>query len=281
MTSPLALLADQLAGAGLSARPDEPLHRHTVARLGGKADLLAIAENADQLALACQAGWAAQVPVRVVGGGANILFADAGWRGLIIVNHAKHYQLSEEADATLLVAESGLVLPQVARLTIDLGLAGFTWAVGVPGTIGGAAINNAGAHGRDTAANIAWAEVLTPNQGPRQWLPAELAYRAAPSALQAEAAEFTAYRKRTQPPGASLGSMFKNPPGDYAGRLIEAAGLKGTQIGGVMISPVHANFFVNTGAGTAADYQALIALAQEAVLEKFGVQLALEIELIG
>jgi UDP-N-acetylmuramate dehydrogenase len=99
--------------------------------------------------------------------------------------------------------------------------------------------------------------------------------------LQAHAEEFIAHRKRTQPPGASLGSMFKNPSGDYAGRLIEAAGLKGTQVGGVIISPVHGNFFVNTGNGTASDYLQLIELARQMVLEKFGVELALEIELIG
>ncbi len=90
-----------------------------------------------------------------------------------------------------------------------------------------------------------------------------------------------AHRKQTQPPGASLGSIFKNPPGDYAGRLIEAAGLKGFAIGGVQISPVHANFFVHTGQGTASDYRALIEHAQAAVEARFGVALALEIECIG
>jgi UDP-N-acetylmuramate dehydrogenase len=102
-----------------------------------------------------------------------------------------------------------------------------------------------------------------------------------PDDLNAKADEFVAYRKRTQPPGASLGSIFKNPPGDYAGRLIEAAGLKGTCSGNVMISPVHANFIVNTGEGTAKDYRTLIDLAHDTVLQKFGVALELEIELVG
>lgn len=101
-----------------------------------------------------------------------------------------------------------------------------------------------------------------------------------PTALLATAEGYTAHRKRTQPPGASLGSMFKNPPGDYAGRLIEAAGLKGTQIGGVIISPLHGNFFVNTGGGTAADYLGLVRLAQESVRAQFGVDLELEVEVI-
>ena len=102
-----------------------------------------------------------------------------------------------------------------------------------------------------------------------------------PTELTKIAEGFVAHRKKTQPPGASLGSMFKNPPGDYAGRLIEAAGLKGSQIGGVQISPVHGNFFVNVGHGTAADYNALIELAQKSVLDKFGIALELEIERIG
>jgi UDP-N-acetylmuramate dehydrogenase len=102
-----------------------------------------------------------------------------------------------------------------------------------------------------------------------------------PAELARRADEFVARRKETQPPGASMGSMFKNPPGDYAGRLIDAAGLKGTQIGGAQISSVHANFFVNTGAATAADVKALIDLARKQVQQRFGVALELEIELIG
>jgi UDP-N-acetylmuramate dehydrogenase len=98
---------------------------------------------------------------------------------------------------------------------------------------------------------------------------------------EARAAEFTDKRKRTQPPGASLGSMFKNPPGDYAGRLIEAAGLKGTRVGHAEISPVHANFFVNLGGASAMDIYSLICLAREQVSQKFGVTLELEIELVG
>jgi UDP-N-acetylmuramate dehydrogenase len=102
-----------------------------------------------------------------------------------------------------------------------------------------------------------------------------------PLELARRADEFVARRKETQPPGASIGSMFKNPPGDYAGRLIDAAGLKGTQIGGAQISSVHANFFVNTDDASAADVKALIDLAREQVQQRFGVTLELEIELVG
>jgi UDP-N-acetylmuramate dehydrogenase len=102
-----------------------------------------------------------------------------------------------------------------------------------------------------------------------------------PAEIQAKIAQFNTRRKATQPPGASMGSMFKNPPGDFAGRLIEAAGLKGTRIGNAEISPVHANFFINTGETRAEDIKALIDLAKQTVFEKFGVKLELEVELIG
>jgi UDP-N-acetylmuramate dehydrogenase len=125
--------------------------------------------------------------------------------------------------------------------------------------------------------------VLKSNRGQYIVLTATLALEAGhnPDELNAKSEEYVAYRKRTQPPGASLGSIFKNPPDDYAGRLIEATGLKGSVIGGVQISPVHANFIVNMGEGTAADYRALIELARKTVQEKLGVTLELEIELIG
>jgi UDP-N-acetylmuramate dehydrogenase len=175
----------------------------------------------------------------------------------------------------------------------------------VPGTIGGAAINNAGAFGGDMADSVQYVTVHAPGEVVRYSCD-EMAYayrssilkeRQTPflvtlvtlqltpgdaTVLAAQAAENVAQRKETQPPGATLGSIFKNPPGDYAGRLIEAAGLKGTQRGHVQISPVHANFFVNvSGQGSAADYFALIQLAQEQVAAQFGVQLEPEISFVG
>jgi UDP-N-acetylmuramate dehydrogenase len=169
-------------------------------------------------------------------------------------------------------------------------------------------IYNAGAHGGDMAQSVRWVEVLSLEDRPHVevWGVTQMRYDYRysvlkgdrghyvilgatlilkpghdPDTLNAKADEFVAHRKRTQPPGASLGSIFKNPPGDYAGRLIEAAGLKGTTSGHVQISPVHANFIVNLGDGTAADYRKLIELARDTVKEKFGVALELEIELIG
>jgi UDP-N-acetylmuramate dehydrogenase len=277
---------------------------------------LIVVRTLRDLLAAVSCAWELDLPCRILGGGANVLVSDAGFRGLVIVNRAGHVTFSKDG---LVRAESGANLGALARRCVTRGLAGLEWAVSIPGTVGGAIINNAGAHGGDMAHNLRDVTLYFPGQtSPSDPLSVhgegvvkeiwfvermEYAYRASAlkgstkrfvvasatlalspgadaAALRAKVDEYIAHRKRTQPPGASLGSMFKNPPGDYAGRLIEAAGLKGRQIGGVQISPVHANFFVNTGGGTASDYLALIRLTQETVQAQFGVALELEIELI-
>jgi UDP-N-acetylmuramate dehydrogenase len=221
-------------------------------------------------------------------------------------------------------AESGVNFGVLARLAAQRGLGGLEWAAGIPGTLGGAVVGNAGAHGGDVAGNLLVAEILhqEPAGGPRpavrqEWPQERLGFvyrgsvlksghqgpsgaqrpadivlaarlrleRSTPEAVQAKLDEFVAYRRRTQPPGASMGSMFKNPPGDYAGRLIDAAGLKGAQVGSVQISPVHGNFFINLGAAeaqaSASDIYRLLDLARRSVADRFGVWLEPEIELVG
>ncbi len=292
---------------GAAVRLNEPLGRYCVARLGGPADVLIEADSVDQLAAVLIVCWRYNFLTRIIGGGANVLIADAGYRGVIVVNQARGLQIAPSTGMVL--ADSGVSLTQLARETINSGLTGFEWAIGVPGTVGGAVVNNAGAHGREVAANLQSVEVLIAPNHRDIWPVEKLDYRYRESALKhrgadqpavavlraqiqfsawnnpadlrAKAVEYQAQRKRSQPPGASLGSMFKNPPGDYAGRMIEAAGLKGSQIGGVQISPIHANFFVNVGGGTASDYLALIQLAQTTVRTRFGISLELEVELIG
>lgn len=283
---------------------NDPLARYTVARLGGPADAVVEVSHCTALADAALLCWQAGWPVRIIGGGANVLFSDQGFRGVIVINHAKGTTI--DAEQGTVSAQSGVGLITLARETMSHGLAGFEWAIGIPGTIGGAVVNNAGAHGGDMASCLLSADLLIEPDRRETWGLPELAYhyresalkRSAfryvvlsadlhfspghdPAQLRARADEYSAHRRRTQPPGASLGSMFKNPPNDYAGRLIEGAGLKGTRIGGVVISPAHANFFVNAGGGTAADYRALIQLTRETVQTKFGIELALEVELIG
>lgn len=283
-----------------------PIAKYTAARLGGKADLLAIAHTTTALLQAVI--WAHEQNMQwvIIGGGANVLIADKGFRGLVILNRARNARIDEETGRV--VADSGVGLTTLARRCTSHGLKGLEWGVSVPGTLGGAIVNNAGAHGADMASNLFSAEIvdLTQSTIPATWSLEDMEYDYRHSAIKGQhqrfvvlsatlqlephqdsamltqaADEFVAYRKRTQPPGASLGSMFKNPPGDYAGRLIEAANLKGYRIGGVEVSPVHANFFVNDGDATAADYAALIAHVQQTVLAQFGVALELEIEQIG
>ena len=298
---------------GRQAAHDEPMSRHTTFRIGGPADLVVEASSADDLRDIVLLARGLKVPYLVLGAGSNILVSDAGIRGLVILNKAKNARfLISDAKSQMVEAESGAILPTLARECIQRGLAGLEWAIGVPGTVGGAVVGNAGAHGGDIAHLLAAATILDPYGNVRDWSAQELefAYRSSvlksqirnsPSAihkpvvlaaefelkqssredLQARASEFTERRKRTQPPGASVGSMFKNPPGDYAGRLIEAAGLKGSHVGGAEISTVHANFFVNVGGASAGDVYSLICLARERVAAQFGVTLALEIELVG
>ncbi len=278
-----------------------PLAPYTAARLGGAADMLLAVHHADELAQAVQLLWQADLPFHILGGGSNVLVSDAGVRGVVLLNRARAVRFSEHS----VWAESGANLGNIARQAARKGLSGLEWAVSIPGTVGGAVFGNAGAHGGETAAQLQLAEILHPAQGRIQVSPADLGYAYRSSALkrgelpgvvlsaafrlepapveriQQQMAAFVEHRKRTQPPGASMGSMFKNPPGDYAGRLIEAAGLKGTRIGGAEISPVHANFFINHGDATASDLYQLICLARETVARKFGITLELEIELLG
>jgi UDP-N-acetylmuramate dehydrogenase len=276
---------------------------YTSARIGGPADSLITAHSADELAEIVTRLWALDLDYLILGGGSNVLVSDQGVRAMVILNKAKTVRFDHDPQSAVW-AESGVVFANLARRTADKGLAGLEWAVAVPGTVGGAVYGNAGAFSGDMAGNLIWSELLTPS-GREQW-PVErmnYGYRSSllkggkvsgvvlsaylrlelstKEAVRVKIDEFTRQRKATQPPGASMGSMFKNPPGDFAGRLIEAAGLKGTRIGNAEISPVHANFFINHGETRASDVRALLELAQKTVADKFGVELELEIEMIG
>ncbi len=200
--------------------------------------------------------------------------------------------------------ESGVVFSNLANRCASKGFSGLEWGATVPGTIGGAVYGNAGAFGGDTAGNLIWAELLTKN-GREEYAVEQMGYgyrtsilkRGEVNAIVLSAAmrlknatkqevsvkieQFSGHRKASQPPGASMGSMFKNPAGDFAGRLIEAAGLKGTRIGNAEISTLHGNFFINHGKTNASDIRALIDLTRKTVKEKCGVELELEIELVG
>jgi UDP-N-acetylmuramate dehydrogenase len=290
---------------------DESLARYTAARLGGSADWLYVArDSVDELAEVVSEAWAEGVPVRLLGGGANVLISDKGIRGLTVINKVSEVTFGDWHDGRSACATSGTALTTLANRCQAQGLTGMEWAVAVPGTVGGAIVNNAGAHGMDTAQSVADVVVLEAGRGPKLYTTADLDYgyrhsmlkarenrdylvllatftlaKDDPAAIRERMTEFNNYRKETQPPGASLGSIFKNPDGDYAGRLIEAAGLKGHRIGNAMVSPVHANFFINVQdsatPASADDYRALIDDVREKVAADSGVELALEIELVG
>ncbi|WKZ47274.1 MAG: UDP-N-acetylmuramate dehydrogenase [Anaerolineales bacterium] len=295
---------DQLhAKFGDMVKENVPLAPLTSARIGGPADIFITVNTVTELARVVKFLWKNEMPFTMLGGGSNILVSDKGVREIVVLNRAKGVKF-HLGDQPSVAAESGVVFSNLANRCASKGLAGIEWAAAVPGTIGGAVYGNAGAFGGDVAGNLISAELLTEN-GREKFNVEQMGYGYRTSVmkrgeikaivLSAELSlknstkedvtvkiqQFRAHRKTTQPPGASMGSMFKNPSGDYAGRLIEVSGLKGARIGNAEISPLHGNFFINHGATRAQDIRALIELAQKTVKEKQGVELELEIEFVG
>jgi UDP-N-acetylmuramate dehydrogenase len=300
MTPPIDLLRAKL---GDKVKEHVPLAPYTSARIGGPADIFIAANTVTELARIVKLLWKNETPFVLLGGGSNVLVSDKGVRGVVVLNRAKGVKFHGE-DQPSVTAESGVVFSNLANRCASRGFAGLEWAATVPGTIGGAVYGNAGAFGGDMAGNLISAELLTEN-GKVLFSVEQMGYGYRTSVLKrgeikaivlsaelslknstkedvtVKIQQFSAHRKATQPPGASMGSMFKNPNGDYAGKLIEAAGLKGTRIGNAEISPLHGNFFINHANTKAEDIRALIQLVQKTVKEKQGVELELEIELIG
>ncbi len=286
-------------------RGDVPLSNYTTSRVGGKADALIVVESSDDMANVLKTVWELGYPYVLLGGGSNVLVSDLGFRGLVIINRAKAIHFEMEGDMPCACAESGASLSIVSRRAALRGLAGLEWAVGIPGTVGGAVFGNAGAHGSEVADVLALAEILHRDGTTEQWTADKFMFRYRSSLLKRHPGKFyvlsakfgllpsksglvkekidhfSEIRRQTQPPGASMGSMFKNPVGDYAGRLIEAAGMKGMVIGGAMISELHANFFINRGNASAMDIHRLIKMARIRVEEMFGIRLELEVEYLG
>ena len=279
----LAGFQSAMGAAQTAIRLNEPVARYTTARIGGPADVLVEAASVKELKNLVVAARKWELPITILGGGANVLVSDAGIRGLVIVNKAKRIEFREGAQVW---CESGTVLPTLARECVARGQAGLEWAVGVPGTVGGAVVGNAGAHGRDIAADLLSATILNEANEVVECSKSALQFEyrgsclkrharrttnatltrpdivlaatfqltpADSSELARKADDFNNYRRRTQPPGASMGSMFKNPAGEAAGRLIDQCGLKGTRAGDAEISTTHANFFVNHGQARASD----------------------------
>lgn len=314
MTNSLLYLQTLRNAFGKRLQTDVSLKRFTAARIGGKADIMITANSSGDLADTAKFLWEEAIPFTILGSGSNVLVSDAGVRQVVVLNRAKKIIFNTQTQPPTVWVESGANLGALARKAAVRGLAGLEWAAGIPGTVGGAVYGNAGAHGGDMSGNLVMAKILHLNKSNGQenqdilqedWSVErfEYAYRSSlikrqpgrvvvlaaqlklgvstPEAVQAKMEEYSAMRHSSQPSGASLGSIFKNPMGDHAGRLIEAAGLKGMAIGKVEISRKHANFFISQDSASASDYAELIRLTQEKVLEKFGVRLELEIEMLG
>lgn len=298
------------AGAVLGdrARRDVALGPLTTYRVGGPAALMLEGADHDDLHLARRAIAASGLPVLLLGRGSNVLVSDRGFPGLALTLGPAFTGIQPGAGtgAKRVTAGGAVSLPVLARRTAALGLRGLEWAVGVPGSVGGAVRMNAGGHGSDIAASLirAWVFDLTgaPDDPITEMAAADLAlgYRRSclrsaqivvaaefalepgdPEAAEEEMAAIVRWRRAHQPGGANAGSVFANPVGDSAGRLIDAAGLAGHRRGSAFISPKHANFVQVDDGGSAEDVLALIEEVRAAVLDRFGITLTLENRLVG
>ena len=281
-------------------RHREPLARHTVWGIGGFADRYFEPADIDDLA-AFLADLPGGEPLQWIGLGSNLLVRDGGVRGTVI--STGRLRAVERIESTKLQAQAGAACPRVARIAARHGLTGCEFLAGIPGSMGGALAMNAGAFGTETWPAVREVETIDVD-GERRWRPASdygFGYRSVDGpggewfvscrlVLEPDTAgragsrirELLARRAATQPTGArSCGSVFRNPPGDYAGRLIEASGLKGHRIGGAVVSDKHANFIINDGRARAADVEALIEEIADEVEKRQGVRLAPEVRIIG
>ena len=283
------------------ARREVPLGPLTTYRVGGPAALFVEASSVDDLRRVAQAVVATGLPTLVVGKGSNLLVADAGFPGVAVVLGPAFAEIA--VDGTRVEAGGAAALPVAARRTVRAGLTGFEWAVGVPGSIGGAVRMNAGGHGSDMTATLVDARIVDLRTGVDERLGAAglgLGYRRSNvtgSQVVVEAtlglaagdrtagertlSEIVAWRRANQPGGQNAGSVFTNPEGDSAGRLIDAAGCKGLRVGTAAVSTKHANFFQADAGGSADDLVALMAEVRRRVLDHAGIDLHPETRLVG
>ncbi|MEZ4656828.1 MAG: UDP-N-acetylmuramate dehydrogenase [Caldilineaceae bacterium] len=313
---------------GVQIERNVSLAAMTTMRVGGPAAYFATVTQTHQLLKLARWAREVELPYLILGGGSNILISDRGVAGLVIHNRCRHVRIDAPPccnaihdDGMYLMAESGAAMAGAARTSVRAGLTGLEWAVSVPGTVGGAVVGNAGAHGGEVKDCLHTALLLDTNGDVQEYSNADFAYAYRASTLKEQhrqenglpqplrpafgpvllnanfrllpaavdevtqrADGFLAHRRRTQPVEPSLGSTFVNPPGDYAGRLIEAAGLKGARVGGAVVSELHANFITNPGGvghATAQDVIDLIQQIRGAVAQRFGISLEVEVQLVG
>jgi UDP-N-acetylmuramate dehydrogenase len=282
-------------------RREEPMSRHTSWHVGGPAEIFFTPESRADLA-AFLRSLPAEVPVYWVGLGSNLLVRDGGLRGVVVSTHGALERLERTSETTV-YGESGVACARIARHCVRSGLGPAEFFAGIPGTLGGALAMNAGAFGGETWRHVTALETIdragreharTPEEyrvsyrhveppAADEWfIAATLAFEKRPAAHADEVRDLLERRRATQPIGAwSCGSVFTNPPGEHAARLIEASGLKGLAVGGASVSDKHANFIINHGGATARDIESLILKVQETVARTRGITLATEVRIVG
>ncbi len=286
---------------GIAIEADAPLAPLTTLRVGGPADRLATPRSRDELLAVLGAARDADVPLFVLGNGSDVVVADAGIRGLVIRNRARELAVA----GTSMRGDAGVAMAALVRRAITAELSGIAFGISIPGSLGGAVWANAGAHGGEMRDVVVRVEAWDPHDGALRDLSvtdcgfsyresrfkhtaeiviaAELTLeRGTGEAIAADVAAYQARRLATQPlADQNAGSVFRNPPGDHAGRLVEAAGLKGERVGSARVSELHANFIVTDRAARAADVRALGDRVRAVVADRFGVVLEYEIEFVG
>ncbi|RIV28215.1 UDP-N-acetylmuramate dehydrogenase [Alicyclobacillaceae bacterium I2511] len=281
---------------------NEPMARHTTWRIGGPSDLFFRPTSVIELQNVLRAAMRLEIPVIVMGRGSNLLVLDGGIRGLVIQLHDTFAQWTLTEGC--LITQSGRSLVSVANIAIREGMAGLEFATGIPGSVGGAVMMNAGAHGGEVKDVLLWADVLEFDGTLHRMTPEELQFDYRSSVLKdhpavvasvafalhpgnsqemtARVRQWAQRRSATQPLSQpNCGSVFRNPPGAHAAALIEQAGLKGLIYGGAQISEKHSNFIVNLGTATAKDVLWLMRYAQKTVHDRFDIQLETEVRIIG
>jgi UDP-N-acetylmuramate dehydrogenase len=290
-----------LPAADGEVRPNEPLRRHTTLRIGGPAETFVVAKTPAGLAAALRAAREEKKTLRILGKGSNVLVADAGVPGFVVVLEGEFLDVAIEGERV--VAGAGASLGGVCARAAREGLSGLEPISGIPSSIGGAVRINAGAYGAEIFDVLEGVTLVSP-EGALEERPAaaiahgyrwtslvgteeivcraSLRLRAAPrEAIEARTREVTDKRRGALPAQPNAGSIFKNPPGRFAGKLLEDCGLKGVERGDAEISERHANVIVNRGAARAADVLELMRLMRRSVLERFGIELEPEVELVG
>ncbi|ASS75867.1 UDP-N-acetylenolpyruvoylglucosamine reductase [Tumebacillus algifaecis] len=294
-----ALFANKNLGTVLL---DEPLSKHTSWKIGGPADVFVLPTTIEHLVQIMELTHEHQIPWYVIGKGSNLLVKDGGLRGVVIKLGDQFADLQFEDQK--LIAQGGHSFVSAAKHAIRRGFSGLEFATGIPGTVGGAVMMNAGAHGGEVKDVLIECRVLT-EEGKivhlshddlnfdyrysrlkdRPAIVIDAAFKLHPGDTQEMSERVKNWRERrqsTQPlTMPSCGSVFRNPEGSHAGKLIEEAGLKGKRIGGAQISELHGNFIVNTGGATATDVIQLIELVQSTILEKYGYELHPEVRIVG